>query len=163
MTYYDDIADGYDSLHKEEQLKKLALIKSLHLIRDNDIVLDVGCGTGFSLDYFIPTLVVGIDPAEKLVDQYKGSQQIFVGRAEQLPFEDGEFNVVISITAIQNFKDIEKSLSEIKRVGDDRFILTVLKASLRLSEVREFLPKIFVGFSIEEIEEEKDIIFVVKK
>ena len=28
MDYYDEIAEGYNELHKEEQLKKLLIIKS---------------------------------------------------------------------------------------------------------------------------------------
>ena len=30
MTYYDDIAEGYEELHKEEQLKKVELINTIN-------------------------------------------------------------------------------------------------------------------------------------
>ncbi len=161
MTYYDDIADGYDQLHKEEQLAKLAVIKELDIITAEDTLLDVGCGTAFSLDYFDVAGAVGIDPAEKLVAQYKGKQKVVVGDAEHLPFDDGFFDVVISITAIQNFDNLRKGLEEILRVGKEKFILTVLKSTPKIVQIEKLIDEIFANFNIEEIVEEKDLIFAI--
>ena len=46
MSYYDEIATGYDALHKEEQLQKLLLMLDALEVSDADSVLDVGCGAG---------------------------------------------------------------------------------------------------------------------
>ena len=43
-------------------------------------------------------------------------------KAENLPFKDNAFNFVVSITAIHNFSNIEKSLEEINRVGRNEFV-----------------------------------------
>ena len=161
MTYYDDIAQGYDELHKEEQLKKLDIIKQLDLIEPTDVLLDVGCGTAFSLDYFDTKEAVGIDPAAKLVEQYDGPHKVLVGPAEYLPFEDRSFDVVISLTAIQNFDDIKKGLLEIKRVGKERFVLTYLKKSSKADTIELCLKEIFSDFEILVYEEEKDMIFLI--
>ena len=65
---------------------KFGLLEDEDLFSDVQTMLDVGCGTGFSLDYFPVADCVGIDPAEKLVEQYEGKQKILVGSAEDLPF-----------------------------------------------------------------------------
>ena len=81
--------------------------------------------------------------------------------AENLPFKDSSFDVVISITAIQNFHDIEKGLKEIRRVGKDRFVLSFLKRSPKKDIITKNIKKLFKV--VKEIEEEKDIIFIAKK
>jgi len=162
-NYYDSIALGYKELHKEEQLKKLELIKSSDIIKENDILLDVGCGTGFSLDYFTVKKAVGIEPSSKLLEQYLGKSQTIIGVSENLSFPDNQFDVVISVTAIQNFTDVKKGLSEILRVGKDRFALSFLKKLSKTSSLESELRSIFKDFKIERIEEKKDFIFVIKK
>ena len=52
-AYYGSIAEGYDRLHREEQLRKLAIIGQF--IPKSALVLDVGCGAGYSVpEPFIP-------------------------------------------------------------------------------------------------------------
>lgn len=130
-SYYDDISDGYDELYKEEQLKKLnsALfeINKIDFIKDVKNCLDVGCGTGISTNFFsdLGIKVIGIDPSKKLIEKNKVNSLIY-GFAEDLPFENNSFDLVVSFSAIQNFNDIEKGLKEINRVGRKKFILTYL-------------------------------------
>lgn len=163
MKYYDSIASGYNELHKEEQLAKLSLIKASGMICNDDKLLDVGCGTGFSLDYFEVNDAMGIDPSLELVKQYVGTKKILVGQAENLPFEEGIFDVVISVTALQNFKHIKQGLEEIRRVGKNRFVLTMLKRSAKLAEVKSLINEVFDGFATREVQEEKDILFFLER
>jgi ubiquinone/menaquinone biosynthesis C-methylase UbiE len=155
MTYYDEIAEGYDELHKEEQIKKLQIIKQNLNIKKTDKLLDVGCGTGFSLDYF-DCICTGVEPSAAMAA--KSSKNVIIARAENLPFEDDYFNIVISVTAIHNFSDIEKGLREMKRVGRDRFAFSVLRKTRHFSRVRKLISNLF---KIEkEIVEEKDEVFI---
>ncbi|MBN2052711.1 methyltransferase domain-containing protein [Candidatus Woesearchaeota archaeon] len=160
MGYYDEISEGYEELHKEEQLKKVALILSKIKISPKDTLLDVGCGTGLYLDMFRCN-VTGADPAPKLIRKYKGKHKILLARAEELPFPDNSFDIVTSITAIQNFEDVEKGLNEIKRVGKRRFVLSILKRSPKLSLIEKLIKEIFLVN--ETIEEDKDVIFFCTK
>ena len=48
MDYYNQISKGYDELHGLEQLNKLNVIKNNLNIKNNDLLLDAGCGTGRS-------------------------------------------------------------------------------------------------------------------
>lgn len=156
MGYYDQISSGYNELHSEEQKRKMQIISSI-LEGWNarpDQILDVGCGTGLST----PEGAFGCDPSEELLRQHPGYPDRTVkAEAEALPFSDKEFDVVISVTAVHNFSDIEQGLKEIKRVGR-RFVLSVLKRSNKFEEIRRLISGIF---DVEEtIEEEKDVIFV---
>ena len=50
MRYYDSISEGYEELHAEEQLKKIAVIKKHLKPKPTDKLLDVGCGTGLTTE-----------------------------------------------------------------------------------------------------------------
>jgi ubiquinone/menaquinone biosynthesis C-methylase UbiE len=153
MNYYDTISNSYESLHKEEQEKKLKIIKKLIKVKERDKLLDVGCGSGFSTKWKCKTY--GIDPSIELLKKAKGN--FIQAKAESLPFKDNSFNIVISVTAIQNFNNLEKGLKEIKRVGKDKFILTFLKKSKKKLKIISLIKK---HFKTKLIEEEKDYIFV---
>ncbi|MCX8147449.1 MAG: class I SAM-dependent methyltransferase [Candidatus Woesearchaeota archaeon] len=160
MDYYDQISEGYEELHKEEQEKKLNLIKKHLQASPYEKLLDVGCGTGITSQWGCN--VTGVDPSKKLLEKakQKGIKTV-LAEAENMPFRDNEFDIVISVTAIQNFNDIEKGLKEIKRVGKGRFVLTFLKKSEKRDFILNTIRKLF---KIEkEIEEDKDIIIFAGK
>jgi ubiquinone/menaquinone biosynthesis C-methylase UbiE len=161
MNYYDEIAKGYEELHGEEQEKKIAIIKQKLTISPEDKLLDVGCGTGLTTRPW-QCKRFGIDPSKKLLEKakQKDTEGIYkLAPAEKIPFEDNFFDIVISITAIQNFEDIEKGLKEIKRVGKNRFVLTFLKKSQKRDVIEKMINALF-GVK-EKIEEEKDIILFI--
>ena len=149
MGYYDEIADGYNELHSKEQLNKIkTILKNLQI--HDETVLDVGCGTA-SYAYLFRNYT-GIDPSEGMIRQANSNVQL--GEAEDLPFKDKSFDIVMAITAIHNFKDPKKAIKEMERVGKKRIIITLLKKSKKFEEIRKELK----GF--EEIDQEIDLIFV---
>ena len=158
MTYYDEISSGYEELHKEEQLKKVELIKKHFKVKAADKLLDVGCGTGLTTSSW-GCKRYGIDPAPKLLARARCKDEVEykLAPAENIPYADGFFDVVISITAIQNFSDISKGLSEIKRVGKDRFVLSFLKKSPKKEVIDGLIRKLFKVTNI--IGEDKDFIY----
>ncbi|HYD02847.1 MAG TPA: class I SAM-dependent methyltransferase [Alphaproteobacteria bacterium] len=167
-NYYDSIAKGYNELHAEEQLKKLEIIgKELKtnpdlsgFMKPNYSLLDVGCGTGISTGFFNCKTRIGIDPSKNLIAIAKTHYPMIdfqVCGAEDISFKDKKFDIVISLTAIQNFSDLEKGLSEIKHVGKDKFILTFLKKSQKNKQIDEFIRKKFDVIKF--IDEEKDYIY----
>jgi demethylmenaquinone methyltransferase/2-methoxy-6-polyprenyl-1,4-benzoquinol methylase len=167
MSYYDGIAPGYDALYGEEQLKKLETMwqvgQSMGLFDEVKTILDVGCGTGISSDFFAKKTfaVTGIDPAEKLLEQNKSDVSTLLHTpAETIPFDDNSFDLVISVTAIQNFDDLQRGLAEIKRVGK-RFILTFLKGVQKKEIIDE---AILNTFDVERIiRDEKDAYYFILK
>ena len=137
MNYYDAIAKGYEELYKEEQLKKIAIIKKYLKVKKDDKLLDVGCGTGLTTQPW-PCKRYGLDPSKELLKRARDKDKIkyVLGRAESIPFPDNFFDIVISITALQNFSNIKKSLSEIKRVGKKKFVLSFLKKSKKEKKLK---------------------------
>lgn len=157
MAYYNAIANGYNELYQEEQLKKLLLIKINIIINKNIRILDVGCGTGISSDF--DCFVVGIDPSIELLRQNKSDKK-FLGCAETLPFKDGSFDYVVSVTSIHNFKNIKSSIEEIKRVCREKAVLSILKKSKKFDTIKRVIKGSFIVEKM--IDEGKDIIFFCK-
>jgi ubiquinone/menaquinone biosynthesis C-methylase UbiE len=161
MSYYDEISEGYEELHKKEQLKKVELIKKHLKLKVSDKLLDVGCGTGLTTEPW-KCKRYGVDPAPKLLEKSRDKDKIEykLAPAENIPYDDNYFDVVISVTAIQNFQDIEKGLKEIKRVGKEKFVLSFLKKSPKKEVINKLIRKLFKVDNL--IEEEKDFIYFVE-
>jgi len=89
-------------------------------------ILDVGCGTGAVLALFAArcpaAALCGIDPATEMlrVAQARLSRdprvQLRTARAEQLPFDDGVFDLVVSSNSFHHWADQPAGIREIGRV-----------------------------------------------
>ena len=157
MTYYDEISSGYEELHGEEQLKKVEIISKYLKPAPDELLLDVGCGTGLTTKPW-NCRKIGLDPAMKLLK--KAGNGLWVNaEAEHIPFKDKTFDIVISITALQNFHNIEKGLDEIKRVGKDKFALSFLKKCPSREKIEKYINAIFLVNK--KIEEDKDTVFII--
>ena len=89
-------------------------------------ILDVGCGTG----YLLRTLAdrcpdalqfAGIDAASAMVDVARASTRderiaIELGAAEQLPYADAAFDLVLSVTSFDHWPDQAAGIAECARV-----------------------------------------------
>ncbi|MBU0666548.1 MAG: class I SAM-dependent methyltransferase [Nanoarchaeota archaeon] len=153
-TYYDEIFVGYDDLHRKEQEKKLRIIANNLKVSPSDKLLDVGCGTGFSKEFF-DCEWIGVDPAKNLLKKSLG--KTVCASAESLPFSDDSFDIVISVTAIHNFSNFKKGFLEMKRVGKEKFVFSILKCSKSFGEINKFINSFFKISEV--VEEEKDVIF----
>jgi len=88
-------------------------------------VLEVGCGTGSDLVRFAKAgaIVTGIDLstrsaalAKHRLRVYGRRGDIFVGDAEELPFEGGEFSMAYSWGCLHHTPHTEKAIGEMHRV-----------------------------------------------
>ncbi len=161
MGYYDDISEGYEELHEEEQLNKVRIIKKHLKPRPEDRLLDVGCGTGLTTEPW-KCQRYGIDPAPKLLAKARQKDRIEykLAPAENIPYPDDYFDIVVSITAIQNFRDIGQGLKEIRRVGKHCFVLSFLKRSAKKDMIEKMVRD---GFAVQKtVEEDKDLIFFAR-
>ena len=81
--------------------------------------LDVGCGTGLSSTALkeIARSVIGVDASAAMVDvaAKESGVKFLVARAESLPFNDGEFDLV-TLSQVFHWLDRDKFLAEAKRV-----------------------------------------------
>lgn len=91
-------------------------------------ILDLGCGAGRHAIYFAKRgfYVVGLDSSKtalkiaerRLKKEGLSNYDLVFSSLFETPFSDGEFDAVISISAIDNFKisDIRKGLKEVRRI-----------------------------------------------
>tara|TARA_Y100001934_G_C12283325_1_gene741071 strand:+ start:76 stop:738 length:663 start_codon:yes stop_codon:yes gene_type:complete len=107
------------------------LIDTYQLTNESS-VLDVGCGKAFLLyemKQILPDLHIsgfdisrhGIEEAKKEIKPY-----LFVqGAQEDYPFQDSEFDLVISLGSLHNLHifNLKKALIEIERVGKQGFVM----------------------------------------
>ena len=109
-----------------------ALIKNYDLTNDSS-VLDVGCGKGFLLyemRLLLPGLKVsGFDISNHGLENAKEEikDALYIHRAQQdpYPYQDNEFDLVISLGCIHNLRvfELETALKEIERVGRQGYIM----------------------------------------
>lgn len=142
MAWFDNFASDYDNWYQSklgnfvDKVEK-RLIEDLAGFKKGEKVLDLGSGTGnYSIWLAKKGLyVTGVDQskgmmniAKKKVEEDNLSIDWIEADATQLPFPDGSFDIVISVTAIEFMDDIKGVLMEAKRVlnTNGRLIIGVL-------------------------------------
>jgi ubiquinone/menaquinone biosynthesis C-methylase UbiE len=150
----------YNRLRENEQLEKTQFIKWLIKPKPADKILDVGCGTGISMSVFAKNnRIIGLDKSEAMLklNPYKK----VLGCAENLPFKDKSFDIVISVTCAQNFSSIHKALKEMKRVSKKVVAISILSRSKKLKVLKNAVAKYFKNY--EEYKINVDVLFICSK
>lgn len=87
--------------------------------------LDVGCGGGFSCEFMAErgAIVSGIDQSQKCVQTAKNHALISgfkidyrQGLAENMPYDDNTFDVVICVDVLEHVADYKQVVSEVHRI-----------------------------------------------
>ena len=82
-------------------------------------ILDVGCGTGTMLTY-LGTLgkAEGVDIDAEAVGycRERGLENVRIGEAAELPFEDGSFDLVTALDVVEHLDDDAAAFREMRRV-----------------------------------------------
>ena len=154
MRRYDLTAEMYDMRYAEEQAAKIKAALRHVRIKEDDWILDVGCGTGILFNYLPDklNLIVGVDISKKTLLQAKQlarekrvmNAQPVQADADNLPFGQNVFGKVFIMTVLQNSPDPARTLTEIKRVGTGNavFVVTGLKSVFRKSTFVKLLRKV---------------------
>ena len=116
-------------LNPEDEINRYPIQLYHYLATKTDIgnrkVLEVGSGRGggaaYLKKYLKPEQMVGVDIASnavKIANKYFGKEGItfMQGSAEQLPFENESFDVVINVESSHTYGSVPIFLSEVKRV-----------------------------------------------
>lgn len=143
---FDDIAFRYDFLNRflsagiDMRWRKKA-IKQLSAIRPKNL-LDVATGTAdmaiMASGILKPEKITGIDISEGMLEigrqkiikhKLQNTIELLNGDSETINFENDSFEAVTVAFGVRNFENLEKGLSEIKRVLKPRGKLVVLEFS----------------------------------
>jgi demethylmenaquinone methyltransferase/2-methoxy-6-polyprenyl-1,4-benzoquinol methylase len=142
---FDNISHRYDFLNHFlslgiDKLWRKKAVKILSAIQPK-VILDVATGTGdFAIESLSlkPTEVVGIDISQGMLDKgivkiKKNGQEDIIelkyGDSEDIPFEDNYFDAITVAFGVRNFENLEKGLSEMKRVLKTGGMAVVLEFS----------------------------------
>ena len=93
-------------------------------------ILDVGCGTGANLmllSQFGDTEGVDVSPDALEFCRQRGLNNVRLGEAEKLPYEDARFDLVTALDVVEHIDDDVAGLREFRRVlkPDGRILLFV--------------------------------------
>lgn len=173
MRNYDRSAAVYDAQYAEEQNAKIkAALNHLNLEEDN-LILDVGCGTGLLFEHIGESvkLLVGLDISSKILEKAKRyakrfpNVNIIRADADLMPFPKEVFDAVFAITLLQNTPNPNLTLQEMKRVGKHPSIIVVtgLRKEFSQKTFRKLLLKAGLGaFIMESGEQLKEYVAVCK-
>ena len=133
MRHYDQQAAIYDLQYLGEQNTKIEDVLNSIKFGSNELVLDLGCGTGFLFQHINKRvgLLVGIDLSQKALQEAKkrtkNMPNILLVRADadNTPFPNHIFDKVFAITLLQNMPDPMKTITEMKRIGNPQSIFAI--------------------------------------
>ena len=139
-----DLTDIHNFRSQEEYVLHLihtfAYVQASRLA-ENKTVLDLGCNTGYGSEILFNSAkkVVGVDVSEKAIS-IANSQYGHLGvtfqliDGVQLPFDDNEFDVIVSCQVIEHVVNHDVYIGELKRVlsSSGIVIYTTPNALLRL-------------------------------
>lgn len=162
-SFFENFRDPKDNFGGRFMLKsmnkgheKLAKWGRSYLNIDKDYtVLDLGCGGGRNIEYFLTKAdkVYGLDHSntsvkmaseinKKAIDT--GRCKILVGDVKNLPFEDESIDIVTAFETIYFWNDIERCFKEIYRVlkKEGQFLICNEVSSKERRDVKKLLKMI---------------------
>ncbi|GIU69565.1 MAG: hypothetical protein KatS3mg002_0801 [Candidatus Woesearchaeota archaeon] len=128
-----NIPDYEKSFWNEEGQKQLLEV-TLYLIskiKDAKTILDVGCGPGLYCEILKQKgyEVTGVDYSKNIIEYARKNYphlKFIVADGYNLPFKDKQFDIVISIGALQCLVEHEKFIKELIRVSSKAVIISTL-------------------------------------
>jgi len=141
---FDNIANSYDFLNHSLSLgmdnvwRKIAIKK---LTNNPKIILDIATGTGdfaVSAAKYTDAKITGIDISQGMlnvgIEKIKKKNlnnriSLQLADSESLPFNDNTFDAITAGFGVRNFENLNKGLSEMKRVLNKDGIVVILEPS----------------------------------
>jgi ubiquinone/menaquinone biosynthesis C-methylase UbiE len=126
ITQFSKQAIPFTKISQHSNQYGLDLMLRLCVPKQDDIVLDIACGTGIITCEFAKEVlhVTGIDLTPAMIEQAKVLQQEKqlnnitwkIGDVLNLPFYDDSFSIVVTRYSLHHILDPKKVLQEMKRV-----------------------------------------------
>jgi ubiquinone/menaquinone biosynthesis C-methylase UbiE len=119
------IAPAYDRMSRSSEEAGLGAVRQGLLAEASGRVVEIGSGTGVNLPYYgegVESLVL-TDPEppmlrrlQRAVNEHRPGSRVLQASAEELPFEDGSFDVLVSTLVLCGVDDPSRALGEARRV-----------------------------------------------
>lgn len=105
----------------------LHVLKSFRVkIPPRGVVIDVGCGKGYMVEFFtkLGLLAIGLDLSEEMLKEAKErGLEVVLGDASYLPFRSSIAHIVTCFEVLEHVMEPQKVLSEIHRILKDGGVL----------------------------------------
>ena len=139
LVFDRNIAGVYDAWYRSQQGRAIdrsieRLILALLEPKPMERVLDIGCGSGNNLLALskLGLDVSGIDASQYMIERARerlGNRcSLKKGMAEDLPFDDNEFDIAVLINTLEFLDDPLKALREAGRVANRKIFIGVLNS-----------------------------------
>jgi len=135
---FDEYADKYDSWFlKNEAVLDSEVTLLAHFLKNHGRALSIGCGSGLfevllKKDHGI-TIEEGLEPATNMAEiAIKRGMKVKIGHAEEMPFNNSEFDTVIFNGSPSYINDLKKAFDDAYRIlkpGGHIIVLDVPKES----------------------------------
>ncbi|MHA1669425.1 MAG: class I SAM-dependent methyltransferase [Promethearchaeota archaeon] len=174
---YNSSFEYYDDRYKSLQLQKYEFIFKVTNFQSK-LILDAGCGTGllntylsehlskskYSRSNFI-CLDISLNMLKKIklkkeFKEKKALVSLILSDMESLPFRESFFDLIVSVTSLQNLPDIFQGVSEMIRISKrgTEFYLSILKKDTRLKKLISKFKPYFDDFMMINNNELEDLI-----
>ncbi len=136
---YGQIGDGYSVFRRPDPLIAKQILDALG---DATTILNVGAGTGSYEP--VNRQVTALEPSESMRAQRpSGLAPAIDGVAEDLPFEDASFDASMATVTVHQWSDLEKGLSEMRRVTRGNIVLLVCDPELMSDYwLSDYIPEV---------------------
>ncbi|MDH5806284.1 MAG: class I SAM-dependent methyltransferase [Candidatus Methanomethylicaceae archaeon] len=158
IKMYNATAHLYNMRYEDEQKLKISFILNKIRPKEDEIILDIGCGTGILFKMTNCKNIIGIDISINMLKEAKKGKKadLILADGEFLPIRSESVDIVISTTVLNLVKNKENFLNEAMRClkKGGRFCISILKKEK---------PLILENTEIYESETMKDIFIFGKK
>lgn len=136
---YNKIGVGYANLRKPDA----RIAASIHRALGDDAqsILNVGAGTGS----YEPTdrNVTALEPSAEMIGQRAPELgTAYQGVAEDMPFEDNQFDAAMAVLTVHHWTNLEKGLREMRRVTKGRLVILTFDPEAHYFWLADYIPEI---------------------
>jgi ArsR family transcriptional regulator len=124
LVFFRDSSDVWDRMRAEMIGERADLLALLHLLDEDWIVGDLGCGTGHIAQALAPCVakVVAVDESGPMLESARkrleshDNVELRVGTIESLPLDDGSLDAAILFLVAHFITDPGAAMAEVRRV-----------------------------------------------
>ena len=124
IVFFRDSSKLWDVMRAEMIGERADLLALLHLLDENWVVGDLGCGTGHVAEALAPCVakVVAVDESGPMLESARKrlesheNVELRVGTVESLPIDDGALDAAILFLVAHFITDPARAMAEVRRV-----------------------------------------------
>jgi ubiquinone/menaquinone biosynthesis C-methylase UbiE len=166
--YFKETANKWDKIRKDyydEELRGVIIQEAN--IKAGNVVLDIGCGTGFLLLGAAKSLgkdgkVIGVDISEEMLKKAKenlskagvSNIEFKVGDAENIPLEDNSVDTVVGNMVLHHCPNPESAIKEMARVLKSKGKLVLADMEEHKEKwLKDEMADLWLGFNLGKVKQ----------